>query len=139
MILFMKIFTEIRFFDNDNVNMIISQEIRLIQINTIQINLNDKMLKVKNVKYISNITSNFLSIELLKKQEFDFNLIFKTDSEKQFKITDTQNQIFHVIKININVYKIIAVKTKLKFKIKQKFKNKLISTFIENDNITEFK
>ena len=118
MILFMKIFTEIRFFDNDNVNMIISQEIRLIQINTIQINLNDKMLEIKNVQYISNIMSNFLSTNLLKKQEFDFNLIFKIDDKKQFKITDTQDQIFHVIKININIYKIAIVKIKSELKTK---------------------
>ena len=62
--------------------------------------------------------SNFLSTDLLEKQEFDFNFIFKTDSEKQFKITDMQDQIFHVIKININIYKIAAVKIKSEFKIK---------------------
>ena len=62
--------------------------------------------------------SNFLSTNLLEKQEFDFNLIFKTDDKKQFKITDTQNQIFHVIKTNINVYKITAVKIKSEFKSK---------------------
>ena len=49
MILFMKIFTEIRLFDNDNTDMIINQEVKLIQIDTIQINLNDKMLEVKDV------------------------------------------------------------------------------------------
>ena len=91
MISFMNVFTEIRLFDNDSANMIISQEVRLIQIDTIQIDLNDKMLEVKNVRYISNIISNLLSTELLEEQEFDFNLIFKTDSEKQFKITDMQD------------------------------------------------
>ena len=79
--------------------------------------------------------SNFLSTKLLEEQELDFNLILKTDSEKQFKITDTQDQIFHVTKININVYKIVAVKTKSEFKTKQKFK----STSIEDDDTTEFK
>ena len=49
MISFMKIFTEIRFFDNDNVNAIISQEIRFTQIDIIQVDLNDKMLEVKDV------------------------------------------------------------------------------------------
>ena len=43
-----------------------------------------------------------------------------------------QNHIFHVIKININIYKITTVKTKSEFKIKQKLKAK-------NDNIIEFK
>ena len=76
------------------------------------------MLEVKNVRYILNIMSNFLSTNLLEKQEFDFNLILKIDSEKQFKITDMQNQIFHVIKININIYKIIVIKTKSELKIK---------------------
>ena len=76
--------------------------------------------------------SNFLSTNLLEEQEFDFDLILKTDSEKQFKITDMQNQIFHVIKININIYKITTVKTKSEFKIKQKLK-------VKNDNIIEFK
>src|SRR5436190_12878243 len=136
---FMKIFTEIRLFDNDNVDAITDQEIRLIQIDTIQIDLNDKMLEIKNVRYISNIMSNLLSTELLEEQEFDFDLILKTDSEKQFKITDTQDQIFHVIKININVYKIAVIKTKSEFKTKQKFKNKSISTSVKNDDTTEFK
>ena len=49
MISFMKIFIEIKSFDNDNVNMITDQEIKLTQINIIQINLNDKMLEMKNV------------------------------------------------------------------------------------------
>ena len=62
--------------------------------------------------------SNLLSTGLLEEQEFDFNLILKIDSEKQFKITDMQNQIFHVIKININIYKIIVIKTKSELKIK---------------------
>ena len=97
------------------------------------------MLEVKDVQYISNIISNLLSTDLLEEQEFDFNLIFKTDDEKQFKITDMQNQIFHAIKTNINVYKIATVKTKSEFKTKQKFKNKLIFTSVKNDNTTEFK
>ena len=118
MISFMKVFTEIRLFDSDSADVITDQEVKSIQINTIQIDLNDKMLEVKDVQYISNITSNFLSTNLLEKQEFDFDLILKTDSEKQFKITDMQDQIFHVIKININVYKIAAVKAKSGFKTK---------------------
>ena len=136
---FMKIFTEIRLFDNDSADMITDQEIRLIQIGTIQIDLNDKMLEVKDVQYILNIMLNLLSTDLLKKQEFDFDLIFKTDSEKQFKITDMQDQIFHVTKININIYKIAAVKTKSELKTKQKFKDKSTSTFVEDDNTTELK
>ena len=135
MISFMKIFTEIRFFDNYNADVIINQEIRLTQIDIIQIDLNDKMLEVKDVRYISNIMSNLLSTKLLEEQEFDFDLILKTDSEKQFKITDTQDQIFHVTKININVYKIAVIKTKSEFKIKQKFK----LTSIEDDDTTELK
>ena len=118
MISFMNVFTEIRLFDNDSVDVIIDQEIKFTQIDTIQINLNDKILEVKDVQYISNITSNFLSTKLLEKQEFDFDFIFKTDSEKQFKITDTQDQIFHVTKTNINVYKIAAVKIKSELKTK---------------------
>ena len=62
--------------------------------------------------------SNFLFTNLLKEQEFDFDFILKTDSEKQFKITDTQDQIFHATKININVYKIAVIKTKSEFKTK---------------------
>src|SRR5438034_10712692 len=108
MISFIKVFTKIRLFDNDSADMITDQEIKLIQINIIQINLNNKMLEVKDVQYISNIMSNLLSTDLLEEQEFDFNLILKTDSKKQFKITDTQNQIFHVTKININIYKIVV-------------------------------
>ena len=49
MISFMKVFTEIRLFDNDSVNAIIDQEVKSIQIDTIQIDLNDKMLEVKDV------------------------------------------------------------------------------------------
>ena len=118
MISFMKIFTEIRLFDSNSADVITDQEVKFTQINTIQIDLNDKMLEVKDVKYISNIMSNFLSTNLLEEQEFDFDLIFKTDSEKQFKITDMQDQIFHVIKININIYKIAIVKIKSELKTK---------------------
>ena len=128
----MKVFTEIKLFNNDNADAIIDQEIRLTQINIIQVNLNDKMLEIKNVKYILNITSNFLSINLLEEQEFDFDLIFKTDSEKQFKITDMQDQIFHATKININIYKIAVVKTKSESKTNQKSK-------VKNNDTTEFK
>src|SRR6266487_4544915 len=91
------------------------------------------MLEIKKICYILNIISNLLSTELLEEQKFDFNLIFKTDSEKQFKITNTENWIFHAIKTSFNVYKIAAVKNKFKEKFKEKFKNK--STIIaEEDN-----
>ena len=53
MISFMNVFTEIRLFDNDSADVIISQEIKFTQINTIQIDLNDKILEVKDVQYIS--------------------------------------------------------------------------------------
>ena len=76
------------------------------------------MLEVKDVQYILNIMSNLLSTGLLEEQEFDFNLILKTDSKKQFKITDMQDQIFHVTKTNINIYKITAIKTKSELKTK---------------------
>ena len=135
----MKVFIEIRLFDNDSADTITDQEVKFTQIDTIQINLNDKMLEVKDVQYISNITSNLLSTNLLEEQEFDFNFILKTDSKKQFKITDMQDQIFHVIKININIYKIAVIKTKSELKTKQKFKNKSTSTSIKNDDTTEFK
>ena len=49
MISFMKVFTEIRLFDNDNADVITNQEVKLIQIDIIQIDLNDKMLEVKNI------------------------------------------------------------------------------------------
>ncbi len=88
MISFMKVFTEIRLFDSDSANAITNQEVKSTQIDTIQINLNDKMLEMKDVQYISNIMSNLLFTDLLEEQEFDFNLIFKTDSKKQFKIID---------------------------------------------------
>ncbi len=73
---------------------------------------------------------NLLSTDLLEEQRFDFNLIFKTDSEKQFKITDTENQIFHVIKTSFNIYKIAITRAKEKFK--EKFKHK--STAIKEDD-----
>ena len=49
MISFMKIFTEIKLFDNDSADVITDQEVKLTQINTIQIDLNDKMLEMKDV------------------------------------------------------------------------------------------
>ena len=49
MISFMNVFTEIRLFDNDSADVIISQEIRFTQIDIIQVDLNDKMLEVKDV------------------------------------------------------------------------------------------
>ena len=45
----MKVFTEIRLFNNDSADMITDQEVKLTQINTIQIDLNDKMLEIKDV------------------------------------------------------------------------------------------
>ena len=49
MISFMKVFTKIKLFDSDNTDAITDQKIKSIQINIIQIDLNDKMLEVKNV------------------------------------------------------------------------------------------
>ena len=49
MISFMKVFTKIRLFDSDNANAITDQEIKSTQIDIIQINLNDKMLEMKDV------------------------------------------------------------------------------------------
>ena len=77
--------------------------------------------------------SNFLSTDLLEEQEFDFDLILKTNSEKQFKITNMQDQIFHATKININVYKIAVIKTKPGPKTKQKSKS--TSTVEEDDEL----
>ena len=49
MISFMKVFTEIKLFDSDSVNVITDQKVKSIQIDIIQIDLNDKMLEVKDV------------------------------------------------------------------------------------------
>ena len=49
MISFMKVFTEIRLFDSNSVNAITDQEVKSIQIDIIQIDLNDKMLEMKDV------------------------------------------------------------------------------------------
>ena len=49
MISFMKVFTEIRLFDNNSADMITDQEVKLTQINIIQIDLNNKMLEMKDV------------------------------------------------------------------------------------------
>ena len=107
-----------------------SQEVKSTQIEIIQVDLNDQLLEIKNVCYISNIISNLLSTELLEKQRFDFNLIFKTDNEKQFKITDIKDQIFHATKTSFNIYKIAAAKAKSE----QKFKDKSITTAVEEDD-----
>ena len=74
--------------------------------------------------------SNLLSTDLLEEQEFNFDLIFKTDNEKQFKITDIKDQIFHAIKTSFNIYKIAVTRTKEKFKEKFKYK----STAVEEDD-----
>ncbi len=116
MISFMKVFTNIQSFNNDTADAITDQEVKSTQIETIQVDLNDQLLEIKDVYYILNIISNLLSTDLLEKQKFDFNLILKTNYEKQFKITDTEDQIFHAIKITFNIYKIVAIKAKSEFK-----------------------
>ena len=88
------------------------------------------MLEIKDVHYISNITSNLLFTDLLEVQRFDFDLILKTDNKKQFKITDIKDQIFHATKTSSNIYKIVAVKAKSE----QKFKDKSITTAVEEDD-----
>src|SRR6266487_6667405 len=102
----MKVFMNMQSFNNNTANAITDQEVKSTQIETIQVNLNNQLLEIKDVCYISNIISNLLSTDLLEEQDFDFNLILKTDNEKQFKITDTEDQIFHAIKTSFNVYKI---------------------------------
>src|SRR6266487_4058770 len=124
MISFMKVFTNIQSFNNDTADAITDQEVKSTQIETIQVDLNDQLLEIIDVYYILNIISNLLSTDLLEKQKFDFNLILKTNYEKQFKITDTEDQIFHAIKITFNIYKIVAIKAKSEFKANQKFKEK---------------
>ena len=81
--------------------------------------------------------SNLLFTDLLEKQKFDFDLILKTDNEKQFKITDSEDQIFHAIKTSFNVYKIAAVKEKFKEKFKDK--DRSISTSVKDNDTAEFK
>src|SRR2546421_6487648 len=124
MTLFMKVFTDMQSFDNDSTDTITGQEVKLTQIETIQVDLNSQMLEIKDVHYISNITSNLLFTGLLEEQRFNFDLILKTDYKKQFKITDLEDQIFHTVKISFNVYKIAAAKAKSESKTNQKFKEK---------------
>src|SRR5256886_7178668 len=50
--------------------------------------------------------------------------VCSSDLKKQFKITDTENQIFHAIKTIFNIYKITVIKTKSELKANQKFKQK---------------
>src|SRR2546421_11714374 len=110
---FIEVFTDLQSFSNDkSADAITDQEVKSTQIETIQVDLNNQMLKIKDVCYISNIMSNLLFTNLLEEQKFDFDLILKTDYEKQFKITDIKDQIFHATKTSFNVYKIVAAKTK---------------------------
>ena len=106
----------LQLYNKNLANAITNQEIKLIRIETIQVNLNNQQLKIKNIQYIFNITLNLLSQSLLEEQEFDLELISRADSQKQFKLTDSQDQIFHAIKTDTRVYKIAEIKSKSKSK-----------------------
>src|SRR2546421_6196622 len=105
MTLFMEVFTDLRPFNNndESADAITGQEVKPTQIETIQVDLNSQLLEIKDVHYISNIISNLLFTDLLEEQRFNFNLILKTDNKKQFKITDSKDQIFHATKTSFNV------------------------------------
>ena len=60
-------FINLKSFNNEAADNIINKEIIFIVIRIIQININNKILKVENVKYIFNITLNLLSLFWLKK------------------------------------------------------------------------
>ena len=60
-------FIDLKPFNDEAADNIIDEEIISTMIRTIQVNINNKILEIENVRYIFNIMLNLLSLSWLKK------------------------------------------------------------------------
>jgi len=108
-------FINLKLFNSEETDSIMSEKVIFMMIETIQVNINEKILEIENVRYIFNIMSNLLSFSCLEKQDFEMKLITRNqDDQKVFEIIDQFDQIFHELLTTTDVYKIAAVKSQKK-------------------------
>src|SRR5438046_3680649 len=75
-------------------------------IETLRIQVDDKILMLHDSHYSSNTVTNLIFFEMLKQQEFEIKKIKRSDSLYLFKITDLENQVFMTNQSDINIYSI---------------------------------
>jgi len=74
-------FIDLKLFNNEEADDITDEEVILMMIETIQVNINRKVLEIEDVRYIFNITSNLLSFSCLEKQDFEMKLITRKQDD----------------------------------------------------------
>ena len=74
-------FIDLKPFNGEAADGITGEEVTSTVIETIQVNINSKVLEVENIRYIPNITSNLLSLSWLKKQDFKMELITRDQDD----------------------------------------------------------
>ena len=70
-------FINLKFFNSEETNSITDEKVILMMIETIQVNIDEKILEIEDVRYILNITSNLFSFSCLEKQDFEMKLIIR--------------------------------------------------------------
>ena len=74
-------FIDLKLFNSEETNDITDEKIILMMIEMIQVNINKKVLKIEDVRYIFNIMSNLLSFSCLEKQDFEMKLITRNQDD----------------------------------------------------------
>ena len=74
-------FINLKSFNGEEADDIMNEEVILMTIKMIQVNINEKVLEIEDVRYILNITSNLLSFSCLEKQDFEMKLITRKQDD----------------------------------------------------------
>ena len=74
-------FINLKLFNSEETDDITDEKVILMMIEMIQVNINEKVLEIEDVRYIFNIMSNLLSFSCLEKQDFEMKLITRKQDD----------------------------------------------------------
>ena len=92
-------------------NAVTDHEVKIMKINTIHLNVDNKIMKLNKTHYMSELTVNLISYEMLEQQDFKIMSVVMINSRSLFKITDLNSQIFHTLSLKTNLYSLTDIKT----------------------------
>src|SRR5947207_14172540 len=92
-------------------NTVISHEVKIMKIDMIHLNVDDKIMKLNETHYMSELAVNLISYEMLEQQDFKIMSVTMINDRSLFEITDFNSQIFHALSSKTNLYSFISVKT----------------------------
>src|SRR5438046_2973067 len=92
-------------------NVVTDHEVKIMKIDTIHLNVDNKIMKLNKTCYMSELAVNLISYEMLEQQDFKIMSVAMINDRSLFKITDLNSQIFHALPSKTNLYPLTSIKT----------------------------